>query len=409
MNAEIKLKHPAGFFPLIASKLIERLGFYGIRAFLILYMVRGPFMFSREEVGPVYDLFIGALAVSPLLGGLLGDFIMGWKWSSVTGGCLQAAGCFLMAVPQIGCMYAGMACMVLGTGLYTPNIISVIGNLYRDRQQKMDAAMMLFYLAIDLGAFLGAVVFGFLVDITSFSIGFITAGAVLLCSSLLALLTRNTAVENPVMHNEPEQEGGNRKLKLAALACCVVLIPVFWVVMRMGPDAGMLLSQGRQLEGSLYTGLPSFVAMICAIIFSIVWAFKTGSTLLRISIGLLIYALSLSLVFVGASADNLTVALILALLLQGVSEILISPLALSYISQHAPSKYRSTLTSVFLSMSGLLSWSPVFAFNGDDGTASLCFITTALLLAAAFLAFHLLLRRTSSTAPEPGKDHNEAL
>ena len=326
---------------------------------------------------------------------------MGWKWSSVAGGFLQAAGCFLMAVPQIGCLYAGMGCIVLGTGLYAPNILSVIGNMYRDRQQKMDAAMMLFYLAIDLGAFFGAIVFGLLVDITSFTIGFITAGVLLSCSSLLVLFTRNTAVPAPAGLMQPAQESPAGKLKQAALICCIVLIPLFWIVMQISPKAGTMLSPDQQLEGYLYAGLPSCVAMVCAVIFSIAWAFKTGSTLLRMSIGLLIHALSLSLLFVGISA-NFSLALVLSLLLQGISEILVSPLALSYISQHAPSKFRSTLTAVFLTMGGALSYQLVFACINKN-TVGLWYpvlLTVALLVTAAFLAFHFLLRRTNSEAQE---------
>ncbi|MCW3072730.1 MAG: putative Glucose-phosphate adenylyltransferase [Bacteroidetes bacterium] len=397
MTVDNKTNHHIEIVPLAASKLIERLGFYGIRAFLVLYMVRGPFMLSKEHVSSVYELMVFSISLAPLLGGLLGDLILGWKWTSVTGGFIQAAGCFLMAIPQPVCLYAGICCMVLGTGLYAPNIISVIGNLYQDRLQKMDAAMVLFYLVIDLGAFLGAIVFGYLVDITSFRTGFITAGVLMMCSPLLIMFTRSTTAKNTVIHNEPVVVNRTRKLKLAAVVCCIVLVPLFWIVMKVSPDAAIMISRGRNLEGYLYMGLIPLTAIICGIIFSIVWTFKTGSSLLRISIGFLLYAVSLSLIFIAGAADNLIVALILALLFQGAAETFVSPVALSYISQHVPSKFRSMLTSVFLTMSSLLSYSLAFAFTrGDDdssGSWYLISMTAALVLTAAFLTFHFLLRK----------------
>jgi len=391
--------HHVGLIPITFSKMMERFGFYGMRSFLVLYLIRGSVQFPQDKAMSFYGFFILALSISPILGGITGDFILGSRKTSVLGGFIQAAGCFLLAVPAVGSIYAGLFCIVLGTGLYNPNIISVLSNLYQNRRQKMDAAVVLFYIAINIGSLFGTFFLTGISEVLGYNIGFLIAGIAMLSSPMLLIFTRKIITAETTGGNEIISQKNPSGLKIAAIILCIVLVPLFWLVMQENPDVASIIVQktGEHLQSLTLLIVPVTV-IVFGILFSIIWSARVTSSLLKIGIGFLIYALSLGLMFMIVSGDSgIILFIFLVLLMQAIAELFISPVALSYICKYAPEKIRTLLISLYLMVPGLLSYCLTFLFQNpnEDGSpmAYIISIIVVFAIAAVFITLHAFSRK----------------
>src|SRR5688572_14335692 len=158
--------HPRGLSTLFFSEMWERFSYYGMRGFLLLYMTAsasvGGMGLSAEAAAPIYGMYTSMVYLSNLPGGWLADRLLGQRRAVLFGGILIASGHFSLAVPTTGMFYLGLMLIVLGTGLLKPNISVVVGQLYAQKDVRRDAAFSLFYMGINLGAFLGPLVTGYL-------------------------------------------------------------------------------------------------------------------------------------------------------------------------------------------------------------------------------------------------------
>src|SRR3989344_760791 len=122
--------HSLGIIPLSLSKLLERFAYYGMRSILVLYMVH-ELAFDERHSSKIYGAFILAAGLLPLIGGLIGDLLLSTKMTAIIGGFIQAIGFFVLAFPSQMGIYVGLFIIALGTGLYSPNILSTISTLYK--------------------------------------------------------------------------------------------------------------------------------------------------------------------------------------------------------------------------------------------------------------------------------------
>jgi POT family proton-dependent oligopeptide transporter len=172
--------HPRGLSTLFFTEMWERFSYYGMRALLILFMTatvaHGGLGFPTSKAGAIYGVYVGLVYLSNLPGGWIADRIVGQRRAVLYGGIVIALGHFLMAVPQIGSFYAGLACIVVGTGLLKPNISTMVGELYTRADIRRDAGFSLFYMGINLGAMLSPLVCGYLGENINWHYGFGAAG-----------------------------------------------------------------------------------------------------------------------------------------------------------------------------------------------------------------------------------------
>lgn len=158
--------HPRGLSTLFFTEMWERFSYYGMRAILLLYMTKlaseGGLGFDEKYAGLIYATYVSSVWYLPLIGGWMADKIFGARRAVLIGGIIIACGHYSMAINTIPNFYAGLILIACGTGLLKPNISAMVGQLYGEGDQRRDAGFSIFYMGINLGAFLSPIVVGFL-------------------------------------------------------------------------------------------------------------------------------------------------------------------------------------------------------------------------------------------------------
>jgi POT family proton-dependent oligopeptide transporter len=164
--------HPRGLSTLFFSEMWERFSYYGMRGFLLIYMTAaasaGGMGMDAATAAPIYGMYTSMVYLSNLPGGWIADRILGQRHAVLVGGILIASGHFSLAFPSPGTFYLGLLLIVLGTGLLKPNISVIVGQLYAQKDVRRDAAFSIFYMGINLGAFIGPLITGYLAQDAGF-------------------------------------------------------------------------------------------------------------------------------------------------------------------------------------------------------------------------------------------------
>ncbi|MCD6062682.1 MAG: hypothetical protein K0R82_593 [Flavipsychrobacter sp.] len=174
-----KGKYPKQLYVLFMTEMWERFTFYGMRALLILFMISGASFeaFPDEKANLTYGAYQALVYAMPVFGGILADRLMGFRRAIFWGGILMAIGNFTLAIPNnIWAFYLGMGFIVVGNGFFKPNISSIVGNLYAPNDPRRDAGFSMFYMGINIGAFLGSLLCGWIGQTYSWHAGFGLAG-----------------------------------------------------------------------------------------------------------------------------------------------------------------------------------------------------------------------------------------
>src|SRR5881392_3456947 len=167
--------HPRGLSTLFFTEMWERFSYYGMRGFLILYMVKA-LGFTDQHAGAVYGNYVSSVWLAAIVGGVVADRWLGQYRSVLVGGVIIALGHFTLAFHALPFFYAGLSLIVIGTGLLKPNASTLVGSLYEQGDERRDAGFSIFYMGINLGAFLGPIVAGKLAEGVDWHLGFACAG-----------------------------------------------------------------------------------------------------------------------------------------------------------------------------------------------------------------------------------------
>jgi len=172
--------HPRGLMTLFFTEMWERFSYYGMRALLVLFMTaslaNGGLGMDVGNAGAVYGLYTSMVYLLCLPGGWVADKLWGQRKAVFVGGCIIAAGHFSMAIPAVPTFYLGLTLIVLGTGLLKPNVSAMVADLYPEGGARRDAGFSIFYMGINLGAFLGPSLCGLIGERYNFHLGFSLAG-----------------------------------------------------------------------------------------------------------------------------------------------------------------------------------------------------------------------------------------
>jgi POT family proton-dependent oligopeptide transporter len=230
---------------LFFSEMWERFSYYGMRALLVLYLVNA-LEFPRARALEVYAIYTGLIYLTPLLGGYIADRWLGARRAVLVGGLVMAVGHFAMAVPAL--LYLAMGLLIAGNGFFKPNISTLVGSLYGAGDTRRDGGFTVFYIGINLGAFLAPLVCGTLGEKVGWHYGFAAAGV----GMLFGLA---------VFHAGQHKVGGVRltrrdwavALLIAAIVCAVVyaivslwpVVATAWAALalsaRLGIGLGMIV------------------------------------------------------------------------------------------------------------------------------------------------------------------------
>jgi len=236
------LGHPRGLFVLFLAEMWERMSYYGMRSLLVLYMVNHLFIAPdvgqrvlgftalkgalEAAFGPlptqalssqVYGLYTGFVYFTPFFGGMLADRLLGRRKAVVVGGVLMAIGHFLMAVENL--FFPALMFLILGNGCFKPNISTQVGGLYKQGDPRRDSAFSIFYVGINVGAFLAPLVCGTLGQRVGWHWGFAAAGVGMVLGLIFYLLNQDKLPIEPA----PTQ---SKSAPIAGVVAFIVAIPL---------------------------------------------------------------------------------------------------------------------------------------------------------------------------------------
>lgn len=233
--------HPRGLATLFFTEMWERFGFYGMRALLVLYLTAaiadGGLGMSAADAGAIYALFTSLVYLLGLPGGWIADRITGQRRAVLLGGLLLSAGYLILGIPGKGPFFSGLGIIVLGTGLLKPNISAIVGQLYEEGDERRDAGFSLFYMGINVGAFLGPIVCSFLGEKVDWNLGFAAAGVGMLLGVLQYVLggaSLGDAGARPSHAGTPEERAAVRRQIVSGVALGVVGTAIVAVLFATG-------------------------------------------------------------------------------------------------------------------------------------------------------------------------------
>ena len=182
LNQKTIFDHPSGLFVLFFTEMWERFSYYGMRAILVLFLTSSimneGWGWERQDALELFAAYTSLVYLTPLLGGILADKLLGYRNAVVLGALIMALGHGSLALEGIeqNFFYLGLGLLVIGNGLFKPNISSIVGQLYKADDPRKDGAYTIFYMGINAGAFLGILLCGYLGEKVGWHYGFGLAG-----------------------------------------------------------------------------------------------------------------------------------------------------------------------------------------------------------------------------------------
>ncbi len=248
--------HPRGLTTLFFTEMWERFSYYGMRALLTLYMVKA-LGYDEKLAATVYGAYTGSVYLMSVPGGWIADNVLGTRRAVFYGGVIIALGHFSMAVPTQFTFFLGLILIVLGTGLLKPNVSAVVGELYNQEDQRRDAGFSIFYMGINLGAFIAPLICGYLGEKINWHLGFGAAGIGMTFGLIQYHLGRDRLAH---VGHAPQQTSAETKRKAIIGALLMAVIGAAVGVLFFGPD---WVTENR------------FWIMIGSVVLFLVWLFAS--------------------------------------------------------------------------------------------------------------------------------------
>ena len=286
-TVQAQSRHPKGLWVLFGTEMWERFNFYGMRALLTLFMVNS-LLIKEADAAIIYGGFLALCYLTPLLGGFISDKYIGNRNSILIGGSLMAIGQFLLFISastfsaNLGSakliMWLALFIIIFGNGFFKPNISSMVGSLYpKEEKSKLDSAFTIFYMGINMGAFLGQFICPYVGDVKdavtgardifAFKWGFLAASIAMIIGTITFFLLKNKYVVTPEGRpigglpknntSEDFEEGETQTAKFTsksigiAIALFVALFFVFRYVL-VGELGFSSVEMGQLIKGLIY-------------------------------------------------------------------------------------------------------------------------------------------------------------
>ena len=401
-----KVKHPPGLYLLFFTEMWERFSYYGMRALLVLYLttelIKGGLGFSAQSATLLYGYFTGFVYFTPLIGGWLSDTFLGQRKAITIGGITMALGQFtLFAGHSKTFLYLGLFLLIIGNGFFKPNISTLVGKLYPDGDKRRDGAFTIFYMGINVGAFLAPLVCGTLAESIfaqkqgetimhyGFKYGFLAAGLGMIIGQILFNALSNKYLGDigkyPVSKqktNDKNSEASSKasnapltkkeKERTAVIFILAAFVVVFWAGFEQAGSSLTIYTQdfinrnafGMEVPVSWFQSLNPVLIVILAPIVAKVWTKLANSkrgdlpTPVKMAFGMILLGLGF-LLMVGAclqrgnAGNDVTVKasmlwLVGTYFVHTLGELCLSPVGLSMVSKMAPPKLASLLMGVWL-------------------------------------------------------------
>ena len=171
-NQSMLLGHPTGLYTLFFAEMWERFSYYGMRALLVFYMIKGFLSYTDGVAYTIYGAYGALVYMTPFFGGMIADRLIGARRAVILGGMLMAAGHLMMTIENKTMFFIALALLIVGNGFFKPNISTMVGSLYPLKSPKRDAGFTIFYIGINLGAAMAPLLCGYVGETFGWHKGF---------------------------------------------------------------------------------------------------------------------------------------------------------------------------------------------------------------------------------------------
>ena len=435
--------HPIGLYVLFFTEMWERFSYYGMRAILVLYLVaettegNAGLGWTNGEALALYGWYTMLVYVASIPGGWIADKFLGQKKSVLYGGILLVAGHSILAIEELWAFYSGLGLIILGVGLLKPNISTMVGGLYKQGDIRRDKGFTIFYIGINLGAFLSSLIVGYVGEVHGWHYGFGLAGIGMTLGLVQYLLgqkyLKNVGNFYGDSENKEELEAMKKPLtkiekdRVIVLFISFLLVIVFWGAFE---QAGGLMNiyakentnrilMGWEVPASWFQSLNAMFIIFLGTSVALYWANrklkgKVSSSLFKMIIGLIIMGTGFFFMSAAASEFNNTGAsamywLVLAYLFHTIGELCISPVALSYITKLAPVKYASLMMGVYFAMTGFGNKLAGLLGESAEGLGELTVFTGIAIFCVIFGFLVMIFRKKLEVLTHNAEDNERIL
>jgi POT family proton-dependent oligopeptide transporter len=435
--------HPVGLYVLFFTEMWERFSYYGMRAILVLYLIgatedaNAGLGWSNGEALALYGWYTMLVYVASIPGGWIADKFLGQKKSVLYGGILLVAGHSILAVEQMWAFYTGLGLIIAGVGLLKPNISTMVGGLYKQGDIRRDKGFTIFYIGINVGAFLSSLIVGYVGEVHGWHYGFGLAGIGMALGLVQYLAGQNylKTVGNFIGASEnPEELAAMKKPltkiekdRVVVLFISFLLVIVFWGAFE---QAGGLMNiyasektnrllMGWEVPASWFQSLNAMFIIFLGTSVAGYWAMrklkgKVSTSLFKMILGLII--MGTGFFFMSAAAgqyesngSSAMYWLVLAYLFHTVGELCISPVALSYITKLAPLKYASLMMGVYFAMTGFGNKLAGLLGEASESMGEYVIFTGIAVFCVVFGLLVMILRKKLETLTHGAEDNERVI
>ncbi len=396
--------HPVGLYVLFFTEMWERFSYYGMRAILVLYLVRSSEAISemgvvnlnpglgweRGDALALYGWYTMMVYVMSVPGGYIADKFLGQKKSVLIGGVLLLIGHSTLAIEQMWAFYTGLVFIVLGVGMLKPNISTMVGGLYKQGDIRRDKGFTIFYIGINVGAFISSLVVGYVGEVYGWHYGFGLAGIGMGLGVLQYVLGMKylsqvgnflgDAKESQVVMKAPLTKV--EKDRIIVLLISFLLVILFWGAFEQAGGLMNLYTMENtdrflgnwQVPASWFQSINAMFIIFFGTSVAVFWANRklkgqwlsklgyplalpVSTSLFKMTVGLIIMGIGFFFM-TGATAQYEATGssamywLVFAYLFHTIGELCLSPVALSFVTKLAPVKYASIMMGIYFAMTG---------------------------------------------------------
>lgn len=372
-------RHPKGLYVLFFTEMWERFGYYLMIAIFSLYL-NEHWLMSKGESAVVYGRYIALVYLSPFFGGLLADRVLGYRRSVLLGAFLLAIGYLLVGVDRKDVFYAALLIMILGNGMFKPNISTLVGNLYPQGDARRDSAFSIFYMGINIGALFSPFAAAYMRRHYGWQAAFSTAGIGMFVglaiffffNRMLAVADQRSSVSAVLdiplpqeYEDRPDPPAVERQRIRALIMMCAIAM-LFWMVFHQSGSTLTFFARDntdRSHGGWLLDDEVKFAAVnpffVIVLTPVVVWAFAAlrrrglePSTPGKIGIGMILTAASSTVMVLAglAGGDNGRVSILWLVgtyFVVTIAELCLSPMGLSMVTKLSPRRMTAAMMGVW--------------------------------------------------------------
>lgn len=383
--------HPVGLYVLFFTELWERFSYYGMRAILVLFLVSSAsganpgYGWTNMEALVLYGNYTMLVYLASIPGGLIADRLLGAKRAVMLGGLLLCIGHGILAIDHIAAFYTGLGFIIAGVGCLKPNISTMVGSLYKQGDERRDMGFTIFYIGINLGAFLSALVVGYIGETYGWHYGFGLAGIGMVVGQLVYVWGQKFLVgigDFIGTKDNPDAGAFNRKLtpveidRMKVMFISFVMIIVFWGAFEQAGGLMNLYTKQKtdlslgsfMVPASWFQSVNAFFIITLGTLVAGFWMRwkkrgREASSLFKMAVGVIIMGTGFLFMSVASQEVQMDgdqviqkssmIWLVLAYLFHTVGELCASPVALSFITKLAPVKWASFMMGAYFAATGL--------------------------------------------------------